>query len=152
MSALRMCNEDPPGGRETAAGTTLGLARAFRAWRRRSALSAALARLEDFQLEDLGIRRAEIPALVRASAVAPRLLRRMLARLQLEPALQPRRQLVRTCMVCPSVLRCQAWLDRGGRADGYREFCPNAALLDELRRGSAGWSGDGRTRARAFVG
>lgn len=152
MSALRICNEDPAGGCQDPAGAALRLARMFRAWRRRSALSAALARLEDFQLDDLGIRRAEIPALVRASSVAPRLLQRMLARLQLEPALQPRRQLVRTCMVCPAVSRCRVWLDRGGRADGYREFCPNAALLDELRGRSVEWQGGGRTSARAVPG
>jgi hypothetical protein len=40
------------------------------------------------------------------------------------------------CRACGTWRECRHWLEGGAQGDGYREFCPNAALLDRLRRGS----------------
>ena len=46
------------------------------------------------------------------------------------------RQLERTCLDCARAGECGAWLGKRGEDDAYREFCPNATLLDCLPRGS----------------
>ncbi|HZQ63162.1 MAG TPA: DUF6455 family protein [Casimicrobiaceae bacterium] len=38
----------------------------------------------------------------------------------------------RACRCCASWKQCRRWLRDGGAADAYREFCPNATLLDHL--------------------
>ena len=40
-------------------------------------------------------------------------------------------QATRICARCPSVVRCQAWLDASHRR-GFEEFCPNAALVRRI--------------------
>lgn len=37
------------------------------------------------------------------------------------------------CRACDNWRQCRRWLQRGANDDGYRAFCPNAALLDRLR-------------------
>lgn len=37
------------------------------------------------------------------------------------------------CRACGEWRQCRRWLEGGAQDDGYREFCPNAALLDRLR-------------------
>lgn len=115
----------------------------LRAWRARFALEAILSGLEDHQLDDLGITRAEIPAYARASPFALRLLNAMLARLEIAPEwVRPRShahdELLRACRVCPNVAVCRRWLATCTPPDGYRAFCPNATLLDKLARTSGG--------------
>jgi len=127
----------------TSQGWVSAAAQWFRAWRARFALEAVLSGLEDHQLDDLGITRADIPAYARASPFAPRLLAAMLARLGIAPEwVRPQShahdQLLRACRVCPDVAACRRWLAKCEPPDGYRAFCPNAALLDKLARTSGG--------------
>ena len=37
------------------------------------------------------------------------------------------------CRACGEWRQCRRWLKSGATDDTYREFCPNAALLDRLR-------------------
>jgi hypothetical protein len=37
------------------------------------------------------------------------------------------------CASCPATGACREWLE-SGTPDTYRSFCPNAALIDRLRR------------------
>lgn len=111
----------------------------LRAWRARFALETVLSGLEDHQLDDLGIARADIPAYAKASPFAQRLLNAMLARLEIAPEwVRPRShahgELLRVCRVCPNVAACRRWLATCTPPDGYRAFCPNARLLDKLAR------------------
>ena len=39
---------------------------------------------------------------------------------------------VRRCVLCPSIEECDRWLAANAQ-DGLEEFCPNAALMEELR-------------------
>ncbi len=42
---------------------------------------------------------------------------------------------IERCLVCLAAEQCAAWLhDRGHWWDGYRDFCPNAGILDVARR------------------
>jgi uncharacterized protein YjiS (DUF1127 family) len=106
----------------------------------REALERELKALDDRQLSDLGITRAQIPVVAGADPRSVELLTRMLARLGIteeaiagSPGL--RRQLERTCSVCFLRRECKRYLKlpTDVSPDGYRAFCPNAAKLDELR-------------------
>jgi len=110
--------------------------------RRRRALGRELAELEsrhmlDASLEDVGLSRAQVPALLRAFPRRQRLFRRMLARLRIAPSRIADRtalnELIWTCTVCAADKRCRAWLD-SGQTGGYAEFCPNATAFEKLRR------------------
>jgi hypothetical protein len=47
----------------------------------------------------------------------------------------PLTRAIERCLACPAAGRCTAWLrDASHRHDGYRDFCPNAGLLDAARR------------------
>jgi hypothetical protein len=47
----------------------------------------------------------------------------------------PLTRAVERCLACPAARACAAWLHDPHRApDGYRDFCPNAGLLDVARR------------------
>ena len=37
----------------------------------------------------------------------------------------------KSCPECPSVASCRTWI-ASGRVHGYRDFCPNAALVERL--------------------
>src|SRR5439155_21162216 len=37
------------------------------------------------------------------------------------------------CRTCASWRQCRRWLDNEAHDDRYRDFCPNAELLDHLR-------------------
>ena len=106
----------------------------------REALERELKALDDRQLSDLGIAREQIPVLAGAHPLSAELLTRMLARLGIteeviarSPGL--RRELERTCSFCFLRRECKRYLKLPADAspDGYRDFCPNAARLDELR-------------------
>lgn len=91
----------------------------------------------DSLLAEAGLSRAQIEPLIKGYPEAPRLLEAMAERLGVEeeykkdPTIQ--RDLQRTCSLCAAHGRCRRWL-HSGRQDGYRDFCPNAELLDFLRR------------------
>ncbi len=40
---------------------------------------------------------------------------------------------VRRCVLCPSLEECEHWL-ASGKTDGIAEFCPNASVIDGLRK------------------
>jgi uncharacterized protein YjiS (DUF1127 family) len=90
----------------------------------------------DETLADIGVSRAQIVPLVKGAPNAARLLTRMAAWVGVDlegirdPAL--RRELQRVCSLCAAQGRCKHWLDDPD-SRGYREFCPNAGTLDELR-------------------
>jgi uncharacterized protein YjiS (DUF1127 family) len=109
---------------------------AVKTWRRQEALEHELQRLSDLDLADIGIARAEIPALAR-SQDAPALLRQMLARLGIpETALQKdpamRRRVQRACATCFSRAYCRRWLRTGQPSEGYKGFCPNTEEFEPL--------------------
>lgn len=63
---------------------------------------------------------------------------RVMARHGIDPdkALATRAQrarAVRRCVLCPSIEQCDDWLAANAR-DGLEDFCPNAKLLEQLRR------------------
>jgi uncharacterized protein YjiS (DUF1127 family) len=90
----------------------------------------------DETLADIGVSRAQVAPLVKGAPNAARLLTRMAAWVGVDlegirdPAL--RRELQRVCTLCRSQGHCKHWLDHPD-SRGYRDFCPNAELLDELR-------------------
>ena len=109
---------------------------AVKTWRRQEALEHELQRLSDLELADIGIARAEIPALARSKDAAA-LLRQMLARLgipdtalQQDPVLRQRVQ--RACATCFSRVYCRRWLRTGQPAEGYKGFCPNTEEFEGL--------------------
>jgi len=114
---------------------------ALRTWSRQEALERELTTLADDDLADLGITRDQIPALAR-SQEAPELLQRMLKRLGAPeqllakyPSLHSR--LGHECALCFSRAACKRWLRDGGPVDGYKHFCPNAAILGKLIESAA---------------
>lgn len=66
---------------------------------------------------------------------------RMCERLELERSHNPLMRALLweaewSCMSCSSRGRCSAWLDADAGDHGYRRFCPNATLFDQLPRRS----------------
>ena len=143
---MSACVRDPEPGRQAAASglwrRVSASMRKVRGWRKQAALEATLADLEDYQLDDLGITRSEIPAYAKASLRARQQMTAMLDRLEIAPEwARPGSlacgELLRGCRICPNVAACEKWLLSADPAQGYRSFCPNAALLDKLPRRSA---------------
>ena len=106
----------------------------------RQALERELNALDDRQLSDLGITREQIPVVVGAYPESTELMTHMLAHLGIteeaiarDPGL--RSQLEHTCSFCFVREECKRYLKLPVDAspNGYREFWPNAAKLDELR-------------------
>lgn len=118
------------------ARTAIADARERHALRRELADYAMTGNL-DAVLAEAGLSRMQIEPLIKGYPEAPRLLEAMAARLGVEneytkdPTIQ--REIQRTCSLCAVHGRCRRWL-RSGRDEGYQDFCPNAALLDFLRR------------------
>lgn len=109
--------------------------------RRRRALACELSELSmtgDFDrvMGDIGLSRSDVAAMVKGCPDAPQLLAAMAARVGVElSAIKDAtvlRELQRSCTFCGASAQCRRWL-RSGRAAGYRSFCPNAALFDEVR-------------------
>ena len=110
--------------------------------RRRRALACELSDLSmtgDFDrvMGDIGLSRSDVAAMLKGCPDAPQLLAAMAPRVGVElGAIKDAtvlRDLQRTCTFCSASAQCRRWL-RSGRTEGYRSFCPNAALLDEIRR------------------
>lgn len=62
----------------------------------------------------------------------------VMRRLRIAPEAAPRNDAmmahaIRRCVMCPSLDDCDQWL-ASGKADGLGEFCPNASVLEDLRR------------------
>lgn len=115
----------------------------IRTWRNRRRLGATLGSLQDYQLEDIGIRRGSVRDYVRAAPDAPRLLRRMLALRGIELDDAPARSrdwdaLLASCRTCPVTAACGRWAHDRDLPDGDRAFCPNSATLAGLMRRQGG--------------
>ena len=98
-----------------------------------------LARLDDRQLEGIGIERGELMLVVAGAAEAPERIGMMASRLGIEAStLEARKPLLnemtKRCAACRTKLLCAWWLAEGGDAEAFREFCPNAGRFVELRR------------------
>lgn len=140
------CIHDPEPGHQAVTSGLWGCVAAsmkrLRVWRNRAALEAALADLEDYQLDDLGVTRSEIPAYAKASPHARQHMTAMVDSLGIgpewvRPGSQACSELLRGCRLCLNVAACESWLLTAHPAQGYRMFCPNAALLDRLPRRAA---------------
>lgn len=111
------------------------------AWER-DALRHELEQCEvsDLILADAGLARSDIGQLIKGHPEATRLFRAMSERLDIvaeyrnDPGIQ--RDMERTCALCTNHKRCRRWLRHGAREE-YHAFCPNAPLLDLLRRRAA---------------
>ena len=116
--------------------------RAFAEARSRAALRGELSRLEeagelDLVLSDLGVSRAELPALAQNHPGSARRLAGMLHRLgirvlpeaQSSPEL---RAIQRTCLLCGATGECERWLRSSRPTSLARNFCPNSPAFDAL--------------------
>ncbi len=135
-------------------GTAIGAAfrsvdsvtEAIRAWRVRRGLEKELAPLDESALADIGLTRGQVPVVVQAYPIAPRLLRRMMERLGIDDSLVNALpgglvELQRNCVMCSARNLCKRWLRSPTPAAGYRAFCPNAASFDGLLRNPAARAG-----------
>jgi len=123
-------------------GATRRVRRAIADVRSRAALRGELSRLEeagelDFVLSDLGVSRAELPALAQNHPGASRRLAGMLHRLGIrvlpEAATGPEmRSIERTCLLCGAVGQCERWLRSARPTSLARNFCPNSPAFDAL--------------------
>lgn len=112
--------------------------RGIAARRRRVAIESILSAMGDRQLDDLGLRRGDIAAYAVASALAPRLVVRMLAARRpdlrwdgLAPAV--RESLLKACRVCHAAKACRRWAAGSGQQGAAPAFyCPNGAVLERL--------------------
>lgn len=108
-------------------------------WRQRHELDlldpdqrAALAR-------DIGVPTEMLPILVARGTDAAKELPRLMSALSLDPdqIRQIHASLMRdmslTCSACTAAIRCRNDLDHGGASAHYREYCPNAEVLQELQ-------------------
>lgn len=110
--------------------------------RRRRALACELSELSmtgdlDRVMGDIGLSTSDMANLLKGDPGAPQLLAAMAARIGVEfgtiKDATVLRELQRSCTFCAVSAQCRRWL-RSGRAEGYRSFCPNAVLFDEIRR------------------
>lgn len=121
----------------------MGLAATFRQWRSNWAQAHELDALGADQREalarDIGIPEDVMIRVVARGAQAGMELPRLMQALSLDPEgiRHERAALMRdmsvTCSECAVVTRCRRNLDRGQASLTYREYCPNAETLRELR-------------------
>jgi uncharacterized protein YjiS (DUF1127 family) len=109
----------------------LRLWRQRRRWMSEMADAAQLGRLDD-TLNDVGITRAELGALIEAPADAGRQFETLAEMAQIDlrrlsPAVL--REALWVCTRCESRAPCQRWLRTGVWRDGADMRCPNAALF-----------------------
>jgi hypothetical protein len=104
---------------------------------KRHLMAEELWSLDDRSLADIGLRRDEIPRLVRSYPESTERLRRAMRRIGIDPqALETRpalrRAIERSCATCYYRRECRRWLEHKGTWDSYRKFCPNAENFDAL--------------------
>lgn len=120
------------------------LARRIRSWRANRRLRADLDALgpEDTArvLRECGLSPYHVPDLVRRHPDAGDLLKRLMSALGIdrielrwrEPEIL--RDLEVVCTSCRAWKRCRRELARGTAAEHYESFCPNAPVLEAMRR------------------
>jgi uncharacterized protein YjiS (DUF1127 family) len=116
-----------------------GAVKQLKIWHERQSLERELGKLDDASLSDLGLTRAQIPTFVSAYPIAGELLDLMLARLDLAGGMASMlrstyKDLLHTCSMCSKHGQCKRWLASGKVDEGYKDFCPNSWVLDQLRR------------------
>jgi uncharacterized protein YjiS (DUF1127 family) len=94
----------------------------------------------DRVLADIGLTRDEMSTLITNAPRSRMLMQSMLRRLGLEKRvalLSPQliRGIERRCATCGNQRDCRRWIEKGGPADAYRHFCPNAEAFDAVQRG-----------------
>jgi hypothetical protein len=109
--------------------------------RERRRLGSEFATLErqgqlDSVLQDAGVSRSSVQAILHAHPGARRRLSGMMQRLGLSRrALHDsgaQHEVELTCTLCEATGKCQHWLDSGATT-GNEKFCPNAETLERLR-------------------
>jgi len=107
-----------------------------RAYLRRRSACGEIAQFDDRQLDDLGFIPGDRVFLARNGVAPSAELRGMLARLGLLRQVLGRQarlvELERVCVTCRTRGICRRGVTGSGPWNGYRAFCPNWALLDEL--------------------
>ncbi|MCI0429054.1 MAG: DUF6455 family protein [Rhodospirillales bacterium] len=98
-----------------------------------------LMRLDDRQLDDIGIERSALMLVVAGAAEAPERVGMMAGRLGIEAAaLESRKpllnEMIKRCAACRTKVLCAWWLAESADDEAFREFCPNAGRFVELRR------------------
>ncbi|HEY6336804.1 MAG TPA: DUF6455 family protein, partial [Alphaproteobacteria bacterium] len=133
---------ESPGPRGRLSNLAKGYARGaiehLKIWHERQSLKRELSNLDDTSLSDLGLTRAQIPIFVSAYPLAGELLDLMLARLDLAGGMASMlhstyADLLRTCSMCSKRGQCKRWLASGKIDEGYKDFCSNSWVLDQLR-------------------
>jgi hypothetical protein len=122
-----------------------GLVARLRNWweglRERQRLGAEFAALEqqgqlDTVLQEAGVTRGTVDAILHSRPGAPKRLATMLRRLGISRERLRESGAVHdvelTCTLCGATGQCEHWL-RSGKTEGYEAFCPNAEALDALR-------------------
>ncbi|HYC14839.1 MAG TPA: DUF6455 family protein [Stellaceae bacterium] len=126
----------------TVTGMTRRVRRALAEARARAALRGELSRLEaagelDHVLGDLGVSRAELPALAQNHPGSARRLAGMLHRLGIRVLPEAAtgsemRAIKRTCLLCGATGQCERWLRSTRPTSLARNFCPNSPAFDAL--------------------
>lgn len=116
----------------------------FSAWRARQRFRDELQALgadeTELILRDCGLTRSDLPAVIERYPDSCDLLPRMMSALGIDRESlrhahpETLRELELTCLSCPDWRHCKSDLAHGTAARDYASFCPNAALLQDLRR------------------
>jgi uncharacterized protein YjiS (DUF1127 family) len=113
-------------------------------WRERDMIERELGELGahgelDRVLADVGLARADIPALIKNGPAAARQLGEMMERIGIGAAhrssLTRMRDIEWLCTICSSRRACRRWLASGASDDGFHAFCPNADMFEQARHG-----------------
>jgi uncharacterized protein YjiS (DUF1127 family) len=93
----------------------------------------------DRVLADIGLTREEMDKAIENAPRSRGLLESMLRQVGFGRVLPAAgstllREIERRCATCNRQKDCSDWLGKGTQDGGYRRFCPNAAILDNLPR------------------
>ena len=120
---------------------------AFEGWRERYRLQREFDELRrrgelERTLSDNGISQSDVVRLMRAHPRTAEQLTAMMQRLGIDRSALPHQPAIAEalramewrCSECSDWQKCHEWLAGRDTAETYRAFCPNARMLDELRR------------------
>lgn len=119
-------------------------------WREKSRLRREFGTLRDYgelerALSDCGIAASDVDRLMRAHPRTPQQLAAMMQRLGIDRAQLPRtaamaevlRAMEWQCGECADWRKCRGWLASPDATESHHAFCPNADVVDRLRRDEA---------------